>query len=171
MMSNDNSEIRVDTRISTDIKVNHNKPDIFVLEKKNKEILIVEVGITNQDLLTIVENEKLRKYDLIANELGIIYKSKTKIILYVMTYDGVVTTYHKKYIKELGIQPSLDAYIQSLVLKKTLESISLERRRGHDQGDAGEVEVERTVEKLIVQTINIWKGKQWTLLIITRAKY
>ncbi|EQB62136.1 hypothetical protein NAPIS_ORF00285 [Vairimorpha apis BRL 01] len=50
-----------------------------------------------------------------------------------MTWDGVVTTYHKRYIKELGIQPSLEAYIQSVVLKKTLESISLERRRGHDQ--------------------------------------
>ncbi|EQB60431.1 hypothetical protein NAPIS_ORF02006 [Vairimorpha apis BRL 01] len=66
-----------------------------------------------------------------------------------MTWDCVVTTYHKKYIKELGIQPSLEAYIQSLVLNKTLESISLERRRRHDQGDAGEEEVERQVEKLV----------------------
>ncbi len=44
-MENDNAEIRVDTRISTDIKVSHNKPDIVVLDKKRKEILIVEVGI------------------------------------------------------------------------------------------------------------------------------
>ncbi|EQB61573.1 hypothetical protein NAPIS_ORF00851 [Vairimorpha apis BRL 01] len=101
-------------------------PDIFVLDKKNKEILIVEVGITNQDLLTIVENEKLRKYDILANELGLIYKSKTKIIPYVMTWDGVVTTYHKRYVKELGIQPSLEAYIQSVVLKKTLERITMD---------------------------------------------
>ncbi|KAF9764103.1 hypothetical protein NGRA_0832 [Nosema granulosis] len=126
-MSNDNAEIRVDTRISTDIKVRHNKPDIFVLDKKRKEILLVEVGITNQDLLTVVENEKLRKYDLLANELGLMYKSKTKIVPYVMTWDGVVTAYHKKHIQELGIQPTLEAYIQSIVLKKTLESISLER--------------------------------------------
>lgn len=66
-----------------------------------------------------------------------------------MTWDGVVTNYHKKYIQELGIQPSLEAYIQSVVLKKTLESISLERRRGHDQDEAGEEEVERAVEKLV----------------------
>ncbi|EQB61450.1 hypothetical protein NAPIS_ORF00970 [Vairimorpha apis BRL 01] len=144
VMSNDNAEIRVDTRISTDIKINHNKPDIFVLDKKNKEILIVEVGITNQDLLTIVENEKLRKYDILANELGLIYKSKTKIILYVMTWDGVVTTYHKRYIKELGIQPSLEAYIQSVVLRKRLRvsllnededmtRVMLERKRWSDK--------------------------------------
>ncbi len=149
IMENDNAEIRVDTRISTDIKVSHNKPDILVLDKKRKEILIVEIGITNQDLLTVVENEKLRKYDLLANELGLIHKAKTRIVPYVMTWDGVVTKYHKKYIQELGIQPFLEAYIQSIVIKKTLESISLERRRGHDQGEAGEEETENAVMKLV----------------------
>ncbi|KAF9751309.1 hypothetical protein NGRA_3411, partial [Nosema granulosis] len=73
-----------------------------VLDKKRKEILIVEVGITNQDLLTVVENEKLRKYNLLANELGLMYKAKTKILPYVITWDGMVTGYHKKHIHELG---------------------------------------------------------------------
>jgi hypothetical protein len=50
----------VDTRISTEIKFSHSEPEILVLNKKIKEILIVKVGITNQDLLTVVENEKLR---------------------------------------------------------------------------------------------------------------
>jgi hypothetical protein len=35
---------------------------------------LIEVGITNLDLLTQVENEKSRKYDLIAKELALIYK-------------------------------------------------------------------------------------------------
>lgn len=148
IMENDRAEIRVDTRISTNIKVSHNKPDILVFDKKKKEILIVEVGITNQDRLTIVENEKLRKYDLLANELGLIHKSRTRIVPYVMTWDGVVTKYHKKYIRELEIQPTLEAYIQTIVLKKTLESISLDRRRGYDQEDAGEEEVARAVSAL-----------------------
>ncbi|WUR03840.1 reverse transcriptase [Vairimorpha necatrix] len=146
-MENDRAEIRVDTRISTNIKVTHNKPDILVFDKKKKEILIVEVGITNQDRLTIVENEKLRKFDLLANELGLIHKSHTRIVPYVMTWDGVVTKYHRKYIRELEIQPYLEAYIQSIVMKKTLESISLERRRGYDQEDAEE-EVARAVSAL-----------------------
>jgi hypothetical protein len=70
---------------------------------------------------------------VLANELGLIYKAKTKIISFVMTWDGVVTSYHKKYIQELNVQPTLEAYIQSDVLKKTLESISLDRRHGLDQ--------------------------------------
>ncbi|TBU13241.1 reverse transcriptase [Hamiltosporidium tvaerminnensis] len=62
--------IRVDTRIKTDIT-------------------LIEVGITSQDSLQIVETEKLRKYNLLANELGLIYKCNVEIILYVMTWDCI----------------------------------------------------------------------------------
>ena len=97
IIENENAEIRVDTRIQTDIKIQNNKPDIFIHDKKRKEIILIEIGITNQDLLQVVENEKKRKYDLLANELGLIYKCRTKIIPYVLTWDGVVTIYHKRY--------------------------------------------------------------------------
>ncbi|KAF9761292.1 hypothetical protein NGRA_2746 [Nosema granulosis] len=95
IMTNDNAEIRVDTRVATDVKVTHNKPDILIVDKKRKEIIIIEVEITNLDLLSVVENEKLRKYDLLANELGLIHKCRTKVIPCVMT------NFHKKYLKEL----------------------------------------------------------------------
>ncbi|KAF9762426.1 hypothetical protein NGRA_2021 [Nosema granulosis] len=100
VMTNDNAEIRVDTRVDTDAKVAHNKPDILIVDKMRKEIIIIEVGITNFDLLSVVENEKLRNYDLLANELGLIHKCMTKIILYVMT------NFHKKYLKELDVLPT-----------------------------------------------------------------
>ena len=92
------------------------------------------------DLLTQVENEKTRKYDLIANEIALTYKCKVKIIPYVMTWEGLVTKYHKKHRNEIGISTKTEAYIQSLVLKKTLESISFYRRtvsmNGHNKVDA-----------------------------------
>ncbi|KAF7683156.1 hypothetical protein TCON_1633 [Astathelohania contejeani] len=128
-MENEKAEIRIDTRIRTNILIKNNRPDIFIYDKKENEIILVEVGITSQDNLQIVETEKKRKYDLLANELGLLYKAKTKIILYVMTWDGVVTKYHRNYLKKLNIIPTIEAYIQSTVLKKTLETISLEYRR------------------------------------------
>ncbi|KAL4709150.1 hypothetical protein ACJJTC_015799 [Scirpophaga incertulas] len=69
------------------------------------------------------------------------------ILPYVITWDGLVTKYHKKYRKEIGIQPKTEAYIQSLVLKKTLECISLERRRGLEEDD-GHNEGEALVSKI-----------------------
>jgi hypothetical protein len=50
-----------------------------------RKVIEIEVGITNLDILSQVENEKTRKYDLIANEIAFTYKCKVKIIPYVMT--------------------------------------------------------------------------------------
>ncbi|TBU03512.1 hypothetical protein CWI36_0912p0010 [Hamiltosporidium magnivora] len=41
-----------------------------------------------------------------------------------MTWDGIVTKYHKSHIKRLEIPMNVAAYIQSIVLKKTVETIS-----------------------------------------------
>ena len=105
------------------------------------------MGITSQDNLQLVETEKKRKYDLLANELGLIYKAKTKIIPYVITWDGIVTKYHKSYLKELNITPTIEAYIQSVTLKKTLETISLEYRRSIED----DVDVMNRVEEAMVR--------------------
>ena len=77
--------MRVDTRIKTEIRVQHDRPDIYLHHKKINEIILIEVGIKFQNLLTQVENEKKRKYDYLASELSLTKKCKTKIILYVMT--------------------------------------------------------------------------------------
>ena len=120
-MSNEFGEIRVDTKIKTDIKINNNRPDIFVYDKKRKEIILIEIGIANQDLLQTVEVEKQRKYDILANELSLLYKCKSKIIPYVITWDGLVTKYHKKYMKELEVTNSIEPYIQNKILKRHLK--------------------------------------------------
>lgn len=135
---------------TTDIKIQNNRPDIFIYDKKRKELTLIEIGITNQDLLQEVENEKKRKYDLLANELGLMYKCKTKIIPFVLTWDGVVTIHHKRYMKELGVSLNIEAYIQSRVLKKTLESISFDRRRNLVEWSGFEEEVEDAMRRLSI---------------------
>ncbi|KAL4704605.1 hypothetical protein ACJJTC_002039 [Scirpophaga incertulas] len=127
--ANSDVEIRVDTTVATSTKQSANRPDILIYDKKRRLITIIEVGITSQDQLTIVENEKKRKYDVLANEMGSVHKCKTRIIPYVLTWDGIVTVFHKSYAKEIGLTTKIQSYIQFIVLKKTLESISYEYRR------------------------------------------
>ncbi len=52
-----------------------------------------------------------------------------------------------KYRREIGIQTNTEAYIQSLVLKKTLESISFEQRRDLEEEDEHN-EVDTLVNKI-----------------------
>ena len=146
-VSNSDVTINVDTRVQTSIKVQANKPDIVVIDKKRKEITLIEVGITSQSQLKTVETEKKRKYDLLANNMGQTHKMKTKIIPWVMTWDGIVTKLHKQYLKELGINQTLEAYMQSIVIKKTLESISLDYRRKEGTEEERIVEEEKPVEE------------------------
>lgn len=96
--------------------------------------------------MTIVENEKKRKYDILANELGAMHNCKTRIIPYVLTWDGIVTKFHKTYTKEIGLTTKIQSYIQFIVLKKTLESISYDYRRG-----GGEINPER-IEKIAMES-------------------
>ena len=69
------------------------------------------------------------------------------IIPYVMTWEGLVTKYHKKHRDEIGLSAKTEAYIQLLVLKKTFESISFDRRRGIEEDD-GHNEVDALVNKI-----------------------
>ncbi|KAK1347530.1 hypothetical protein LUQ84_003065 [Hamiltosporidium tvaerminnensis] len=73
ILDNEYAEIRVDTRIKTDVKIRNNRPDIFILDKKKNKITLIEVGITSKDSLQIVETEKLRKQELFVNLLGFMY--------------------------------------------------------------------------------------------------
>ncbi|TBU02101.1 hypothetical protein CWI37_0556p0010, partial [Hamiltosporidium tvaerminnensis] len=102
--------------------------------------------------LQIVETEKLRKYDLLANELGLIYRCSVEIIPYVMTWDGIVTKYHKSHLKRLEIPMNVEAYIQAIVLKKTVETISFDRRRGFESGLNAEESWERASMGVIMRS-------------------
>ncbi|XP_029655022.1 uncharacterized protein LOC115228605 [Octopus sinensis] len=130
VVENSRVEIRVDMTLQTDIEVKNNKPDIFVLDKMKNEITIIEVGVTSQDRLKQVEVEKLHKYDLLAGELAQIHKAKVTIVPVVLTWDGVVTKFYKSYMKKLNIEVPTKAYIQSVTIKKTLESMVVEYKHG-----------------------------------------
>ena len=55
------------------------------------------------------------------NELSLIYKCKVKIIPYVMTWEGLVTKYRKKYRSKIGISAKTEAN-KLLNIVKTLRA-------------------------------------------------
>ncbi|KAK1349338.1 hypothetical protein LUQ84_001517 [Hamiltosporidium tvaerminnensis] len=69
-----------------------------------------------------------------------------------MTWDGIVTKYHKSQLKKLEIPLNMEAYIQSIVLKKTVETISFDRRRGLESGLNAEESWERASMGVIMRS-------------------
>jgi hypothetical protein len=82
---------------------------------------LLKVGITSVERLQEVEIAKGRKYGPLAGELRRIYGCKVSVIPYVMTWDGIVTPYHRKYQKEIGIPRNVEANIQTVTLECDLE--------------------------------------------------
>ncbi|KAL6121353.1 hypothetical protein NUSPORA_01742 [Nucleospora cyclopteri] len=109
IVCNEDVEIRVDNRIKSNVKIQCNKPDLFIYDKKCYNQ--IKLGITSQDNLQTVETKKLRNYDLLANELSLFYKCKVKIIPFVLTWDGVITKYHRMYVKKLFMSTKIQAFI------------------------------------------------------------
>lgn len=70
-----------------------------------------------------------------------------------MTWDGIVTKSHKRYVSQLGLPKNIESYIQTRVLKKTLESVSFEARRSilDERGDTGRIE--KAMEKLLERNV------------------
>ncbi|XP_029654654.1 uncharacterized protein LOC115228140 [Octopus sinensis] len=130
IVANEAVEIRVDNTISTDTHVHNNKPDIFVWDKIKNTITLIEIGITSQQIFKKVEVEKSHKYDLLASELALIHKAKVNIVPIVLTWDAIVSKYYKQYQNSLKIEYPVRAYIQTILMKKTLESMCIDYKHG-----------------------------------------
>jgi hypothetical protein len=65
-----------------------------------------------------------------------------------MTWDGMVTNFHRRHRNDLEITPTIEAYIQSRVVRTTLEAISSEKRRGILDEYGRDDEIYKAVERL-----------------------
>ena len=60
-----------------------------------------------------------------------------------MTCIGIVTNYHRLYANDLGLKFTIEAYIQTRVLKMTLESLTIASRRSPGACPQLEVGIEK----------------------------
>ena len=123
VIQNNRVKIKSDVPIITDTRIDNNKPDLLVHDLAAKKIWIVEVGITNKDRLKETETEKARKYDILAKELKSMYNATVFQVPIVMTWDGLTTKYHKKYMEILNVPKQIQAYVQYISIKRTAEII------------------------------------------------
>lgn len=91
ILANKNAEIIIYAKIKTDVIIKNNRKDIFVHDMKRKEITLIEIFITNLDILTQIQNEKKRKYDLLTKEITLKYICKINIIPYICHSFGKIS--------------------------------------------------------------------------------
>ncbi|XP_042148657.1 uncharacterized protein LOC120848510 [Ixodes scapularis] len=134
-------------KITTELFLEYNKLDLMIYDRRTKEITLIEVGITNKNILAKTKLRKSQKYDLLKHELIVMYTGcKVIATLVVTTWDGLVTRHFKGYMKQLEVTERLTAHMQSVVCESIVEDC-----RRMQRGDWLEDEVDEMMTQLETQ--------------------
>ena len=99
----ENYEIWWDRNVETRQQVEHNCPDVVVVDRVGKRWLIVDFAVPSDRNVTKTEDEKVGKYAPLAHEIRKLYSVSTSVIPIVVGSLGVVTVRLEKSLKELEI--------------------------------------------------------------------
>jgi hypothetical protein len=61
-LENDNFKLYFDRTVLTDIHIQHNRPDIIILNKQQKQAYLLDIAVPNSHNITQTYNTKINKY-------------------------------------------------------------------------------------------------------------
>ena len=120
------TEIWWDRAVETTTKLEHNRPDVVVVDRVRKRWVIVDFSVPWDKNVWGRENEKVEKYSPLAREVRRVHGVQTRVVPIVVGALGVVTTRLGGYLKELGIPDIVGGFQTSAIvgtaniLRKTL---------------------------------------------------
>ena len=121
-------EIWWDRSVETPQKLEHNKPDVVLIDRKLKHWDIVDFSVPNDRNVEKKEAEKITKYTDLAKEVRKMHKVSTRIIPLIVGALGIVSNSLSQNLKKLKI-PDVSRSMQvsavlgtSIILSKVLKS-------------------------------------------------
>ena len=121
-----NFELWWDRSVETTQKLDHNRPDIVLINRVKKEWLIVDFSVPSDVNVVGKEDEKIMRYSPLALDARKLHGVSTKVIPVVVGSFGVVSSRLAGFLRELGVGHTLgglqtSAIIgTSIILKKVL---------------------------------------------------
>ena len=89
-----------DFTVQCDREIEVRRPDIVFIDKKEREVVIIDVAIPGDDWVKDKELEKLEKYQLLKDEIAKVWRMRKVIVVpVVIGAHGVVSVNFKEYIK------------------------------------------------------------------------
>ena len=105
VLENQQAKILWDFSIQTDHRLDHNKPDIVLIKKEEKECLIIDVACPFDTRIKSKEAEKKEKYDDLKREVKKIWKmKKVSVIPVVIGALGTIGKNFDMWIRTLGLE-------------------------------------------------------------------
>ena len=119
-MESQNFKILWDFLIQCDRKIEARRPDIVFVDKKEREVVIIDVAIPGNDRVKDKELEKLKKlekYQLLKDEIAKVWCMRKVIVVpVVIGAFGAVSVSFKKYMKRIGVNVRLEVIQKTALL-------------------------------------------------------
>jgi hypothetical protein len=90
---NDNYKLYLDRTVLTDIHIQHNRPDILILNKQQKQAYLLDIAVPNSHNITQTYNTKINKYlELSVDMRNLWCLEKISILPFIISATGIVCT-------------------------------------------------------------------------------
>ena len=127
-MESENFKILWDFTVQCDRKVEARRADIIFIDKKEREVAITDVAIPGDDRLKDRELEKLKKYQLLKDEIAKVWRMRKVVVVPVVIGAlGAVSVNFKEYMKRIDVNVRLGVIQKTALLgtAKILRKLSL----------------------------------------------
>ena len=118
-MESEKFKILWDFAVYCDRKIDVRRPDIVFIDKKEREVVKIDVSIPGDDRVKDNELEKLEKYQLLKDETVKVWRMRKVIVVPVVIEAlGAVSVNFKEHMKRIGVNARLEV-IQKIALLGT----------------------------------------------------
>ncbi|TWW73485.1 hypothetical protein D4764_15G0008790 [Takifugu flavidus] len=101
VLENKQAKILWDFQIQTDKMVVANQPDIVVVDKHRKTVVVIDVAIPSDSNIRKKEHEKLEKYQGLKEEMERMWGMKATVVPVVIGTLGVVTPKLSRWLQQI----------------------------------------------------------------------
>jgi hypothetical protein len=116
-LENDNYKLYFDRTVLTDIHIQHNRPDIIILNKQQKQAYLLDIAVPNSHNITQTYNTKINKYlELSVAMRNLWCLEKISILPFIISATGIVPQSLFKNLKILDLENTLVVEIQKGIL-------------------------------------------------------
>ena len=143
VVESENFKILWDFTVQCDRKIEATRPDIVFTDKKDREVVIIDVAILGDDRVKGKELEKIQKYQLLKDETVKVWRMRKVIVVLVVTgVLGAVSVNFKEYTKRIGVNVRLEVIQKTALLgtaKLLRKVLSLQEEGKERPGSRGDL--------------------------------
>ena len=89
----------------------------MLVDKKNKEVKIIDIAVTGDSRVKEKELEKIEKYQLLREEIGHVWQlNKVTVIAVVIGALGVISDKFERYMKKLDVKIAMEIIQKTALL-------------------------------------------------------